>query len=271
MPPEMLRVSSGSAKTTSAVTALFSPTLAGTSATTSKNWEAEETASHKVFLPSHSLQPLGGPITEQDTVVGEPHARQVMTVLATLREGFQQWHMLFQPLHEEISSLGARVAAVISNSLQDQLFSFLTSLQTELVHGWTEIQAPQEYVASSPLVKERLGTIGFSPTAIETISTDAAQRIKGHEKIVREVCSLAREEAQASGLALLRIDVRPAWSHEYEERTGIVIDVEIRASSDERFSYWDAVCERLSLLEDSLPPEEQRFLQDQAFLVVNEG
>jgi hypothetical protein len=109
------------------------------------------------------------------------------------------------------------------------------------------------------------------PVAVETIDPEAARRFRSHERIMQEVCSLAKEEAQARGLTLLRIDVRPAWSHEYEERTGVVIDVEIKATADERFSYWDAVCERISQLEDSLPPEEQRFLQDQTFLVVNEG
>lgn len=104
---------------------------------------------------------------------------------------------------------------------------------------------------------------------VETIDPDAAQRFRGHEKIVREVCSLAKEEARACGLALLRIDVRPAWSHEYDERTGIVIDVEIRASSDERFSYWDAVCERLNELEESVPPEERCFLNDEISFIVN--
>lgn len=272
MPPEMLRVSSGSAMTTSAATAFVASfPLAGSLGTASKNFMEEETEFRRVFLHRHSFQPLGGPSTEQDTVVTEPDAGQTMTALATLQEGFQQWHALFQPLQEEMSSVGARVAAIISNSLQDQLFSFLTSLWAELAQGQIDLRTLQKDLTSSPQAEERLGTVGLAPTAIETISTDAAQRIKDHEKIVREVCSLAREEAQARGLALLRIDVRPAWSHEYEERTGIVIDVEIRASSDERFSYWDAVCERLSLLQDSLPPEEQRFLQDQAFLVVNEG
>jgi hypothetical protein len=110
-----------------------------------------------------------------------------------------------------------------------------------------------------------------SPVAVETTDPEAAQRFRGHERTVQEVCSLAKEEAQARGLTLLQIEVRPAWSHEYEERTGVVIDVEIKATTDERFSYWDAVCERISQWEDSLPPEEQRFLQDQTFLVVNEG
>jgi hypothetical protein len=104
---------------------------------------------------------------------------------------------------------------------------------------------------------------------VETIDLEATRRLRGHERIVKEVCSFAKEEAQTRGLALLHIDVRPAWSHEYDERTGVVIDAEIQATADERFSYWDAVCERLNELEDSLPPEERRFLNDEVSFVVN--
>lgn len=94
----------------------------------------------------------------------------------------------------------------------------------------------------------------------ETIDPEAARRFNGHESLVQAVCPFTKEEAQARGLALLRIDVRPTWSHEYDERTGVVIDAEIRATADERFSYWDAVCKRVNQLEDSLPQEERRFL-----------
>ena len=107
------------------------------------------------------------------------------------------------------------------------------------------------------------------PVAVETSDPEAARRFRGHEKIVQEVCSLAKEEARARGLALLHIDVRPAWSHEYDERTGVVIDVEIKATTDEQFSYWDAVCERVSQLEDALSLEDRSFLTDEISLVVN--
>jgi len=107
------------------------------------------------------------------------------------------------------------------------------------------------------------------PTTVAAIDPEAARRFRGHERIMHEVCSLAKEEAQSRGLTLLRIDVRPAWSHEYDEQTGVVIDVEIKASSDERFSYWDAVCERLNELEEAVPPEERGFLNDEVSLIVN--
>ena len=103
----------------------------------------------------------------------------------------------------------------------------------------------------------------------ETIDPEAVRRFSGHESLVQKVCSLAKEEAQARSLPLLCIEVRPAWSHEYDERTGIVIDVAIKASSDERFSYWDAVCERLNGLAESVPPEERCFLNGEVLLIVN--
>lgn len=103
------------------------------------------------------------------------------------------------------------------------------------------------------------------------ISPEAERRFKGHERVVQKALSLAEKEAQARRISLLKIEVRPAWSHEYEERTGVVIDVEIKATPEERFSYWDAVCEKLDQLEDSLPPEERRFLNDDISFVVSRG
>ena len=57
--------------------------------------------------------------------------------------------------------------------------------------------------------------------------------------------------------------------HESDEQTGIVIDVEVKATAAERFFYWDAVCERLHQLEASLSPEEQRFLNDDIAFIVS--
>jgi hypothetical protein len=280
MPPEMMRIESGSAMTASAMTAPVVFAVSGTSDTASKNFEAEKAASQKVFLHSHSFQPLRGFVTEQDTVVGEPHAKQIITVLAALQEGLQQWQMVFQPLQEQLVSalqplqeqlafLDARLAAVVWNPLQGQLFSFSTFLQAGLLQGQMERQALQEQIASSQKAKEGTGAAGLSPMVIEIISPTAAQRLRGHERIVQAVCSLAKGEARARGLALLNINVRPAWSHEYDERTGVVIDVEIKAGADERFSYWDAMCERLNQLEDTLSPEDRSFLTSEISFIVS--
>lgn len=106
------------------------------------------------------------------------------------------------------------------------------------------------------------------PVAVETIDSEATRRLHGHERIMQEVCSLAKAEARARGLTLLCIDVRPAWSHEYDEGTGVVINAEIQATANERFLYWDAVCERINEMEDSLLPEERRLLNDEVSFVV---
>lgn len=71
------------------------------------------------------------------------------------------------------------------------------------------------------------------------------------------------------GFLFSRLMYAPPGHHKYDERTGIVIDVEIKASSDERFSYWDAVCERLNELAESVPPEELCFLNDEVSFIVN--
>jgi hypothetical protein len=88
---------------------------------------------------------------------------------------------------------------------------------------------------------------------------------------VQAVCSLATAEAQARGLALHHIDVRPAWSHEYDEHTGVVIAAEVKATTDEQFSYWDAVGERLDQLGDALSPEEWSFLITEISFVVSQS
>ena len=52
-------------------------------------------------------------------------------------------------------------------------------------------------------------------------------------------------------------------------KPGVVVDVEVKATVDERFSYWDALCEQIQHLETLLTPEEQRFLNDDMTLIVS--
>jgi len=203
--------------------------------------------SQEIFLRNYLFQPHRGIITEPDTEAGEPSLEQYFSDSSGLQETLQKERMR--------RALQARLAIALQPQKQPPPI----------------IQVSQEQIASSQEAEGVERVIFSTTTLIESVSPEAARRLSGHESTVQAVCSLAKEEARARGLSLLKIEVRPAWSHEYDERTGIVIDVEIRASSDERFSYWDAVCERLSRLEDLLPPQEQRFLQDQAFFVVNEG
>ena len=107
------------------------------------------------------------------------------------------------------------------------------------------------------------------PTHETFLSPEVSKRLQGHDQLVQSIEALARQEAQGRGLVLRKIDIRPAWSHESDEPTGVVIDVEVEATADERFSYWDAICEQIQHLETSLAPEEQRFLNDDIALIVS--
>lgn len=225
MPPEMMRIESGSAMTASA--------------------KAGPEISQEIFLRNYLFRPPRGIITEPDTEAGEPSLEQPFSDSSGLQETFQKEHMR--------RALQARLAIALQPQKQPPPI----------------IQVSQEQIASSQEAEEVERVIFSTTTLIESVSPEAARRLSGHESTVQAVCSLAKEEAQARGLSLLKIEVRPAWSHEYDERTGIVIDVEIRASSDERFSYWDAVGERLNELAESVPSEERCFLNDEVSLIVN--
>jgi hypothetical protein len=101
------------------------------------------------------------------------------------------------------------------------------------------------------------------------IHPEAVRRTQGHEELVKKICNVAEEEAQRCGISLLSIRVRPSWSHESNEQTSIVIDAAVKATSDERNHYWDAVCEQMSQLESSLPSVESDFLSNEIFFIVS--
>ena len=82
---------------------------------------------------------------------------------------------------------------------------------------------------------------------------------------------VAEQEASARGISLLKIDVLPAWSHEYEERSGVVIQVEVRSTDEQRFGFWEGMSERMDSLQDTLAPEENDFLTDEISVIVDQG
>lgn len=104
---------------------------------------------------------------------------------------------------------------------------------------------------------------------LQAILPEARRRLKGHEKLAYTICTLSTQEAKTRGLALRKIEIRPAWAYESNQQSEIVIDVEIQSTADEQFAYWDAVYERIHQLEATLSQEEQRFLNDAIFFIVN--
>ena len=116
---------------------------------------------------------------------------------------------------------------------------------------------------------ENAGVITLSTATIQPMSLEVRRRLRGHEHLVQTICALTRYQAAVRGLMLRTIGLRPAWSHESDEQTGIVIDIEVKATVDDRCAYVDAVCEQIHQLEASLSPEDQHFLNDEIFLIVS--
>jgi hypothetical protein len=126
--------------------------------------------------------------------------------------------------------------------------------------------------AMSDTILHRESVLDTTPTTTPyagDLHPEVKKRLAGHEQLVNSICALVRQEARDRGLALSTIDIRPAWSHESDEQTGVIIDVEVKATTDERFSYWDGVSERTHQLDASLSPEEKQFLNDDVSLVVS--
>src|SRR5260370_30470042 len=105
-------------------------------------------------------------------------------------------------------------------------------------------------------------------TLIE-IEPSVEQRIKGYKKILLLVGDLVRDEAMKQGIRVRRIEARPAWSHEYEEQSAVVVEAEIESGAEQRFSYWEAVSDRIDSLSDSLSARNRGFLNNRLSLVVS--
>jgi len=104
------------------------------------------------------------------------------------------------------------------------------------------------------------------------ISPAAQERLCGHALLAEKVYSIIKEEAKRADVSP-RIVVRPSWSHEYEDQTGVVIEVEIAASDEKRFNLWDTISLRLDALLDStsLSEEEQSFLTNKLSVIVTQS
>jgi hypothetical protein len=102
----------------------------------------------------------------------------------------------------------------------------------------------------------------------DTISSESAKRIAGREEIVGRLFELAEAAAREHGIEVKKVSLRPAWSHECDERTGVALDVDVIASDDARFFYWEALNERLEKLGQSLPSVDREWLDNEVSTTV---
>jgi hypothetical protein len=117
------------------------------------------------------------------------------------------------------------------------------------------------------------GTSGALDSALEKLSfqaleitDDARKRLIGYEKLAERIYSLIQEQFFAFGTTG-KARVRPAWSHEYDDSTGVVIDVNIAADDNLRFLLWDSISEKVAELPD-VSQDEKRFLHNNISLFV---
>jgi hypothetical protein len=109
---------------------------------------------------------------------------------------------------------------------------------------------------------------GLPERIADATSSEAARRIAGREEILRRLCELAESAAREHGAQVKKVSIRPAWSHEYDERTGVVVDVDVIASDDTRFAYWEALNECLDKLAELLPAVDRNWLENEVSITV---
>ena len=88
-------------------------------------------------------------------------------------------------------------------------------------------------------------------------------------RLLLKIVSLVSEEAKRQKIDLGGIEVRPAWSNEYEENSAVVLDVEVDIEAEHRFLFWESLGERLNSMTNSLSLRETFFLQENLSLIVS--
>jgi len=172
--------------------------------------------------------------------------------------------------HETI--LGEPTAQLIGTSIGAGRSLFLVTAAQE---SW-KIEGQQNLLSSKDLSFFSEGASGLETIRLRgkvqpQISEEAARRLRGHEKLLQKLAFVVEEETAARGISLLKIDVLPAWSHEYEERAGVVIQVEVGATDEQRFSLWEGISERIDSLHDTLASEEKDFLTGEISVFVDQA
>jgi hypothetical protein len=116
--------------------------------------------------------------------------------------------------------------------------------------------------------EEDIWTIMPQRTPVKA-SAEADRRMRGHGGLMERIYAIVYDEAQREHLSIHALKVRAAWSHEYDEETGVIIDVEIEGSAEQRFALWDRVSSQIEDLETSLRPDEHDFLTRCLSIIVN--
>jgi len=149
----------------------------------------------------------------------------------------------------------------------------------------TDVKQPflqRERMADFDVRKSLLGATLFSDIPAQSpythkqkvtpgITDEAKKRLAGREHLQEKLLFIVEKEVSGLNATLKRLAFRPGWSHEYEDQSSVVIEVEIANNDNLRFTLWDAISFRLDALLDSLTREDQAFLANNVSVVVTQG
>ena len=101
------------------------------------------------------------------------------------------------------------------------------------------------------------------------IAPEAERRILGYEWLMQYLYEIVYDEMQRQRVSLRQLEVRPAWSNEYDDTTGVVIDVSIEGSVEQRFALWEVISSKIEALEAYMRPGDREFFTSSVSIIVN--
>jgi hypothetical protein len=104
---------------------------------------------------------------------------------------------------------------------------------------------------------------------IAGIDPSVRKAFSGHLKVLLRIRESIQKEAKAYGVRIRNVDIRPSYSHEDEDNSGVLVEVWVEADSQKRFSYWETLSKRVDSLANSLPPKDRDFLNRSLSVIVS--
>ena len=104
---------------------------------------------------------------------------------------------------------------------------------------------------------------------IVAIDPLAQHVVAGHMKVLLMLHDLVSKAAAEHGVEIRNLEIGPAWSHEDDDRSRVVMDIEVDAEPELRFTYWEAVSDLVQAISDSLSPREKHFVNSTLSILVS--
>ena len=104
---------------------------------------------------------------------------------------------------------------------------------------------------------------------ILTIDPLARPAVVGHMRILLMLRKLVDQAAQSNDVHINTVEIRPAWSHEDDDRSRVTMDIQVDTEPERRFIYWEAVSDKVDLIAVSLSPRHRHFVNSSLSILVS--